>query len=155
MALPPSTDSQPQRVSVASGHVSNTQAEKLYHFIAKPRARCLDFKLQDPSSGSTILHEAVRRKDLGLIKLVLNRNGDVLVRDRKGKLPADYAKDDRIKAVLKQVVNNESQALQASSAQGGGPASLGKPPVMRGYLSKWTNMARGWRSRWFVLDNGT
>ncbi|GAA5910494.1 OSBP family protein [Sporobolomyces salmoneus] len=166
MALPPSssdaTNSQPQRVSAASGHVSNLQAEKLYHFIAKPRAKCLDFNLQDPSSGSTILHEAVRRKDLGLIKLVLNRGGDVLVRDRKGKLPNDLAKDDRIKAVLRQVVNNESQALSAASAQGGsvgtggggGPSSGGKQPVMRGYLSKWTNMARGWRSRWFVLDNG-
>ncbi|GAA6017217.1 hypothetical protein JCM11491_001856 [Sporobolomyces phaffii] len=162
MVLPPSTDvsTQPPKVSAASGHVSNTQAEELYHFIAKPRAKCLDFNLQDPVTGTTVLHEAVKRKDLGLIKLVVNRGGDVLVRDRKGKLPADFAKDDRIKAVLRQVVNSESQALQAASAHGGstagggGLASLGKPPAMRGYLSKWTNMARGWRSRWFVLDNG-
>ncbi|GAA5871264.1 hypothetical protein JCM16303_000699 [Sporobolomyces ruberrimus] len=157
IVLPPSTEvnAQPQRVSAASGHVSNSQAEKLYHFIAKPRAKCLDFNLQESTSGTTILHEAVRRKDLGLIKLVLNRGGDVLVRDRKGKLPNDFAKDDRIKSVLKQVVSHESQALQAASAQGGGPSSVGKPPVLKGYLSKWTNMARGWRSRWFVLDNGT
>lgn len=161
MTLPPPTDTNFQRqpVSAASGHVSNTQAEKLYHFIAKPRAKCLDFNLQDPSSGTTILHESVRRKDLGLIKLVLNRGGDVLGRDRKGKLPVDFAKDDRIKSVLRQVVNSEGQALQAASASGGsnsgGPNSAGKPPAMRGYLSKWTNMARGWRSRWFVLENGT
>jgi len=161
MTLPPPTDANSQRqpVSAASGHVSNTQAEKLYHFIAKPRAKCLDFNLQDPSSGTTILHESVRRKDLGLIKLVLNRGGDVLGRDRKGKLPVDFAKDDRIKSVLRQVVNSEGQALQAASASGGsnsgGPNSAGKPPAMRGYLSKWTNMARGWRSRWFVLENGT
>ncbi|GAA5952324.1 hypothetical protein JCM21900_003782 [Sporobolomyces salmonicolor] len=149
----------PIQVSAASGHVSNAAAEKLYHFIAKPRARCLDFAMQDHGSGTTVLHEAVRRKDLGLIKLVLGRGGDVLARDRKGKLPVDLAKDERIKSVLRQAANSEGKALQAASKEGGAGAGaaaplLGKPPSMRGYLSKWTNMARGWRSRWFVLENG-
>ncbi|GAA5934756.1 OSBP family protein [Sporobolomyces koalae] len=157
MMLPPSGE-QSQKVSAASGHVSNSQAEKLYHFIAKPRAKCLDFNLEDSATGTPILHEAVRRKDLGLIKLVLNRGGDVLARDRKGKLPVDYAKDDRIKTVLKQVENSESQALQSGTGHGNSATSStlasGKAPAMRGYLSKWTNVARGWRSRWFVLDNG-
>lgn len=51
--------------------------------------------------------------------------------------------------------NVEGQALKAASGltHAVGPA-LGQPPAMRGYLSKWTNMARGYRSRWFVLDNG-
>ncbi|GAA6060031.1 hypothetical protein JCM10212_001028 [Sporobolomyces blumeae] len=187
-ASSPSAAGGAPKVSAASGHVSNAQAERLYHFIALPRARCLDFSLQDPASGTTILHEAVRRKDLGLIKLVLNRGGDVLARDRKGKLAVDFAKDDRIKSVLRQVAQNEGHALQqaasssstaAAAAAGlggqagpsgtgatanssgsmlagsGPPAHFGgRPPTMRGYLSKWTNMAKGWRSRWFVLDNG-
>ena len=138
-------------VSAKSGHVSNAAAEALYHFIAAPRSRGIDFGIKDKATGATILHETVRRKDLGLIKLVIARGGDVLVRDRKGKIPLDLAKDDRIKTVLRQAVSAEGQSRRGS----GGPASGGgAPPAMRGYLHKWTNMARGYRSRWFVLDNG-
>lgn len=48
-----------------------------------------------------MLHEAARRKDLGIIKLVIAKGGDVLARDRKGKIPVDLAKDERIKQVLR------------------------------------------------------
>ncbi|GJN91163.1 hypothetical protein Rhopal_004181-T1 [Rhodotorula paludigena] len=154
-------------VSAASGHVSNSAAEKLYHFIAKPRARCCDFALRDPNSGTTVLHEAVRRKDLGLIKLVLARGGDVLARDKRGKLPVDLAKDERIRSVLRHAANSEGQALQAAGATalptpgaGAAPGQAGqgapaKAPAMKGYLSKWTSVAKGgYKSRWFVLENG-
>lgn len=67
--------------------------------------------------------------------------------DRKGKIAMDLAKDDRIRSVLK-------AAAEAAEVDGGVAANLGAPPSMRGFLSKWTNMARGYRSRWFVLDNG-
>lgn len=89
-------------VSAASGHVSNVAAEKLYHFIARPRSRCIDFGTKDGASGTTVLHEAVKRKDLGIVKLVISKGGDVLARDRKGKLPVDLAKDERVKNVLRQ-----------------------------------------------------
>lgn len=128
-------------VSAASGHVSNAAAEKLYHFIARPRYIYLS--AQDPS-GTTLLHEASRRKDLGLIKLVLSRGGDVMARDRSGKTALELAQDERIKSVL-------SSAEPAP----GTASNLGPPSTMRGFLSKWTNMARGYRSRWFVLENGT
>ncbi|GAA6042875.1 hypothetical protein JCM8097_007204 [Rhodosporidiobolus ruineniae] len=157
----------PRQVSAASGHVSNAAAEKLYHLIARPRSRVIDFSIQDPASGTTVLHEAVRRKDLGLIKLVLNRGGDILARDKRGKMPIDLARDERIKTVLRQAANSEGRALQAASASAGGAAAasstsvatssapaLTKPTPMKGYLSKWVNMAKGYRSRWFVLDNG-
>lgn len=48
------------------------------------------------------MHEAAKRKDLGIIKLVLARGGDVLARDRKGKLPVEVSRDERIKNVLKE-----------------------------------------------------
>jgi hypothetical protein len=32
--------------------------------------------------------------------------------------------------------------------------SDGTPPDLKGYLSKWTNYKSGWRTRWFVLENG-
>ncbi|KAM0789557.1 hypothetical protein ACM66B_000368 [Microbotryomycetes sp. NB124-2] len=142
-----------QPVSAASGHVSNVEAERLYHFLAKPKSSCVHFAAKDPKSGTTLLHEAVRRKDLGLIKLAISKGADVLARDKKGKLPVDLAKDDRIKTVLRQAAANEGKALKQSSSDSGAP-NLGQPPSMRGYLSKWTNVARGYRSRWFVLDNG-
>ncbi|GAA5826399.1 hypothetical protein JCM11251_002351 [Rhodosporidiobolus azoricus] len=176
------SSSNSRHVSAASGHVSNAAAEKLYHFIALPRSRCIDFNALDPSSGTTVLHEAVRRKDLGIIKLVLGRGGDVLARDKKGKLPVDLAKDERIRSVLRQAANSEGKALQAASASGtslaaatpgGGPVgalsgstpAVGgsqsgagggpvKPQPMKGYLSKYVNVAKGYRPRWFVLDNG-
>lgn len=107
VSVPPSSPNSPSlssttSISAASGHVSNSEAEKLYHFIAGRRSRCLDFSVRDNLSGSTIIHEAARRKDLGIIKLVVARGGDVLVRDRKGKLAVEVAKDERIKSMLKQ-----------------------------------------------------
>lgn len=30
----------------------------------------------------------------------------------------------------------------------------GLPPTFRGYLAKWTNIAGGYKTRWFVLENG-
>lgn len=89
-------------VSAASGHVSNVAAEKLYHLIAKPRSRCIDFGTRDHATGTTVLHEAAKRKDLAVIKLAISKGADVLSRDKKGKLPIDLAKDERIKTVLRQ-----------------------------------------------------
>ncbi|BGP57314.1 hypothetical protein JCM8202v2_004954 [Rhodotorula sphaerocarpa] len=164
-------------VSAAAGHVSNE--------VAKPRARCCDFALRDPTHGTTVLHEAVKRKDLALIKLVLSRGADVLARDKKGKMPIDLAKDDRIKDVLKKAAHSEGRALARANSSAGGrdrpgasgmaslaPATSGvsgaasvssatsstagaaaplvRHPVMKGYLQKWTNLARGYKPRWFT-----
>jgi hypothetical protein len=36
-----------------------------------------------------------------------------------------------------------------------GPASQNEPPpVLKGYLNKYTNMAKGYGTRWFVLKDG-
>lgn len=183
-----------RRESTAVEVTPNTAAKQLYDFIAKPRARCCDFGMRDPASGTTVLHEAVRRRDLALIKLVLSRGADVLARDKRGKLPIDVAKDEKVKDILKSAANSEGRALaRATSSVGGAerstaggnakmaglapmstatsagagsvssaassvvgvtPVATGKQPVMKGYLQKWTNLARGYKPRWFVLDNG-
>jgi len=31
---------------------------------------------------------------------------------------------------------------------------LGEPPVLKGYLNKYTNVAKGYNTRWFVLKDG-
>lgn len=42
--------------------------------------------------------------------------------------------------------NNQDNIVQSRSD--------GRPPDMRGFLSKWVNYRSGWRTRWFVLENG-
>lgn len=32
--------------------------------------------------------------------------------------------------------------------------SDGRPPDLKGFLSKWVNYRSGWKTRWFVLENG-
>jgi len=43
-------------------------------------------------------------------------------------------------------VQNQENMVQAKSDD--------KPPDMKGFLSKWVNYRSGWRTRWFVLENG-
>ncbi|SCV69967.1 BQ2448_1361 [Microbotryum intermedium] len=146
-------------ISAASGHVSNATAEAVYQFLQQPRSIGIDYSLKDHATGTTLLHEATRRKDLGLIKLAISKGADILARDGKEKIPLEVARDERIKIYLKQAAVSEGRALKASSshfssANSGAPLLAGEAPSIRGYLSKWTNMARGYRSRWFVLSNG-
>ncbi|GAA97411.1 hypothetical protein E5Q_04089 [Mixia osmundae IAM 14324] len=138
--------------------------ETLYAFLERPRAACIDFRAKlGGKNGITLLHEAARRRDLEMLRLCHSLGADLLVRDAKNKTPADSTKDEKIKAWIKQVTAAEGRSLKAgtgglASASTGGQNSLvGQQalPARSDYLSKWTNMARGYKARWFVLDNGT
>lgn len=74
-----------------------------------------------------------------------------------------------LKAILSTAATSEGRALRAqaqnkqadpaasstTSLASTGPSTvLPGGPVMKGYLSKWTNMARGYHTRWIVLENG-
>lgn len=108
-----------------------------------------------------------------MLKACAARGASMVVRDRRGKMPLDVAKDEGVRALLRQGATSEGRALRTSFSAPGGltgmaalsagsPALSGAgsadirqhPPVMKGYLSKWTNMARGYRTRWFVLREG-
>jgi len=148
--------------------------EALFAFVQKERAKCLDFSTLTPGPrGTTIVHEAARRKDVDMLKACAARGASMVVRDRKGKMPLDVAKDESVRALLRQGATSEGRALRTSFSAPGGltgmagissgspalsstvPADVRQhPPVMKGYLSKWTNMARGYRTRWFVLREG-
>ncbi len=102
--------------------------QRLYALLSKPRYRALDLSAQlitpvDPTSGSgaatgvsgsgtTLLHEAARRKDARLIEFASKRGADVFCRDRKGKRVLDVAKDEKIRALLKQLSNNDTSLLR-------------------------------------------
>ncbi|CED83942.1 Oxysterol-binding protein [Phaffia rhodozyma] len=120
----------------------------LLELLKSPRAAILDLNALDRDKGVSLLHEAVRRKDTALVKfLALDRGADVFVKDRKGKSAYDgSAGNDDINNLLKQASNNQKALLQSRPD--------GKPITQRGYLMKWTNVARGYKSRWFVIEHG-
>ncbi|KAG6333241.1 hypothetical protein ID866_5849 [Astraeus odoratus] len=114
--------------------------------LESPRARALDLSYLDDTSGTSLLHEAARRKDLRLIELAVRAGADVFVRDRRGKMAYDgLGKDDRVRVFLRQFANHDTSLIDV-------PVS--EPPVLRGYLNKYTNVARGYNTRWFVLKDG-
>ena len=45
-----------------------------------------------------------------------------------------------------QVTNLDRTLIEASPPT--------EPPVLKGYLNKYTNVARGYNTRWFVLEHG-
>ncbi|KZT68485.1 hypothetical protein DAEQUDRAFT_727841 [Daedalea quercina L-15889] len=119
----------------------------LVKLLSSPRIRHVDLSYLDESSGRTLLHEAVRRKDLRLVELAVRAGADVFARDRHGKAVYDSAgKDDRVKAFLRQFTNQDPSLLK--------PASDLEPPELKGYLNKYTNVAKGYNTRWFVLKDG-
>ncbi|TFY69652.1 hypothetical protein EVJ58_g318 [Rhodofomes roseus] len=121
--------------------------DDLIKLLSLPRIRHVDLSYLDESSGRTLLHEAVRRKDLRLVELAVRAGADVFVRDRHGKALYDSAgKDDRVKAFLRQFTNQDPSLLK--------PTSDSEPPELKGYLNKYTNVAKGYNTRWFVLKNG-
>ncbi|KAK9473185.1 Oxysterol-binding protein-domain-containing protein [Dipodascopsis tothii] len=119
----------------------------LDELLALPRVSALlDINGQDPDTGSTVLHDAVRAKDVKMVQFILDHGGDPFRRNRKGKLPVDLCKDDNIKKMLK--ASSKRQSVMTGSK------SVHEAPRMKGYLKKWTNYTSGYKLRWFVLEKG-
>ncbi|OSS48719.1 hypothetical protein B5807_07029 [Epicoccum nigrum] len=117
-------------------------------------------------AGGTLLHQAAKNKDVKLAQLLLLNGADPFRRDRKGKLPQDYTKDDRTRAILKRSPaaaaaqrGIQEKTILAGQAQPGAPAESSgmgskESREMKGYLKKWTNYTSGYKLRWFVLEDG-
>ena len=116
-------------------------------------------------AGGTLLHEAAKKKDVKLAQLLLLNGADPFRRDRKGKLPQDYTKDDRTRAILKRSPaaaaaqrGIQEKTILAGALQGPAAAESGmgakESREMKGYLKKWTNYTTGYKLRWFVLEDG-
>lgn len=77
----------------------------LIHLLESPRIKFVDLSYLDDDTGTSLLHEAARRKDLRLIELAVRAGADVFVRNRKGKMAYEGAgKDDRVRVFLRQCV---------------------------------------------------
>jgi ankyrin repeat protein len=116
-------------------------------------------------AGGTLLHEAAKKKDVKLAQLLLLNGADPFRRDRKGKLPQDYTKDDRTRAILKRSPaaaaaqrGIQEKTILAGGSQGTAATDSGmgakESREMKGYLKKWTNYTSGYKLRWFVLEDG-
>lgn len=116
-------------------------------------------------SGGTLLHEATRNRDTKLIQLLLLNGADPFRRDRRGKLPQDITKDDKLKQLLKKSpaavvaqrgIQEKAILTPAAQGQANPDNALGAKEAreMKGYLKKWTNYTTGWKLRWFVLEDG-
>ncbi|KAK0655565.1 Oxysterol-binding protein-domain-containing protein [Cercophora newfieldiana] len=118
-------------------------------------------------AGGTLLHEAARRKNTRLIQVLLLHGADPFRRDRKGKLPQDFTKDEITRAMLKKSPaavaaqrGIQEKAVLGSTSQGATTSTPGDPLAgreareMKGYLKKWTNYRKGYQLRWFVLEDG-
>ncbi|KAF9471861.1 hypothetical protein BDN70DRAFT_887641 [Pholiota conissans] len=120
----------------------------LLNLLESPRIKFVDLSYLDEDTGSSILHEAARRKDLRLIELAVRGGADVFVRNRKGKMAYEgTGKDDRVRVFLRQFANHDKTLIS-------NPTPLTEPPALKGYLNKYTNVAKGYNTRWFVLKNG-
>jgi oxysterol-binding protein 1 len=75
----------------------------LLAILESPRVRFVNLSYLDDASGTSLLHEAAKRKDLRLIELAVRAGADVFVRDRKGRMAYDgTGKDDKVRAFLRQ-----------------------------------------------------
>lgn len=150
----------------------------LEEVLSSPRAvALLDINGQDPDTGSTVLHEFVKRRNRKMVEFILSHGGDPFRRDVKGVLPVDLAKgDDGMKKLLKNsmkaqniispptlkgssnnpvnVADQIRNSASSSETEQAVPRLVGDPPMMKGYLKKWTNFTGGYKLRWFVLENG-
>jgi ankyrin repeat protein len=176
-----------QQLQLARSIFIDTNVKKIQHLVAQGDLATIEKLLQDPrirntvdvnggdlatdpaviDAGGTLLHEAAKRKDVKLAQILLLNGADPFRRDRKGKLPQDYTKDDRTRAILKrspaaaaaQRGIQEKTILAGAAAQPGtsaGENSMGakESREMKGYLKKWTNYTSGYKLRWFVLEDG-
>ncbi|KAH8111175.1 Oxysterol-binding protein-domain-containing protein [Phellopilus nigrolimitatus] len=122
----------------------------LIDLLHSPRARLVDLSYLDPTTGRSLLHEAARRNDLSLIDVSIKAGADVFVRDKRGKAVGESGsgnKDDKVRVFLRQFTNQDTSLLDHANTGA-------DPPTLKGYLSKYTNVARGYNTRWFVLKNG-
>lgn len=174
-----------QQLQLSRSIFIDTNVKKIQHMVATGDLDALEKTLQDErikstldvnggefatdpvviDAGGTLLHEAAKKKDVKLAQLLLLNGADPFRRDRKGKLPQDYTKDDRTRAILKRSPaaaaaqrGIQEKTILAGGSQGAAAADSGmgakESREMKGYLKKWTNYTSGYKLRWFVLEDG-
>ena len=94
---------------------NNPPSQNLITLLSSPRVRLIDLSYLDDASGTTLLHEATRRKDFRLVELAIRAGADVFIRDRKGRSVQEVGKDDKMRVFLRQCEYNPTSRLLVSS----------------------------------------
>jgi hypothetical protein len=115
----------------------------------------LNLNYLDSQTGQSILHISSQRKDLEILEKAVKVGASPLTRNRMGQLPVDLAppakSDGGVRGFLKDQTSGQP-SLTTPAPQGGGTDE--DVPGLKGYLNKYTNVARGYNVRWFVLNGG-
>ncbi|CCE64287.1 hypothetical protein TPHA_0H00770 [Tetrapisispora phaffii CBS 4417] len=139
---------------------NNRDFGHLETILGNPRnAELLDINGTDPQTGDTVLHEFVKKRDIIMCRWLLEHGADPFKRDITGVLPIEIlgtVADNTATTTTKAAIDLELKKLLTDAAKEQSVvdvnANFYEPPSMRGYLSKWTNFAQGYRLRWFVLS---
>lgn len=127
--------------------------------LNKRNSELLDINGTDPETGDTVLHEFVKKRDVVMVRWIIENGGDPFKRDKRGKLPLSLlgklvkdkdsnsknALDLEIKQILEKAATEQS-VIDVTN-------NLHEPPTYRGYLKKWTNFAQGYKLRWLILSS--
>ncbi|KAH3671222.1 hypothetical protein WICMUC_004739 [Wickerhamomyces mucosus] len=110
----------------------------------------LDINGNDPETGDNVLHEFIKKNDIGMVKWILSHGGDPFIRDKKGRLPIDlvFKPNEALRQLLLES-SKEQSVIDSHNPKSSGNSA----PTFKGYLKKWTNFASGYKLRWFVLDS--
>lgn len=117
--------------------------------LTQPRNfELLDINGNDPETGDTVIHEFVKQNDIGMVQWILSHGGDPFKRDKRGTLPIDLVPktNEAMKQVLRDATKDQSVINMSK-------VTALTVPTFKGYLSKWTNFAGGYKLRWFILDS--
>ncbi|CAH7675379.1 hypothetical protein PPACK8108_LOCUS10376 [Phakopsora pachyrhizi] len=124
--------------SALSGNLSNHKpaVDQLYRFILRPRSKVIDLNLKEEQSWTTVLHKAAVSEGRAMKTMSVQRtNWNFENGSSNGTLPFPTTGNH-------------------NSGSGAGPNVSIQQPILKGYLRKWTNMARAYSTRWLVLEKG-
>ncbi|KAJ9075215.1 hypothetical protein DSO57_1038180 [Entomophthora muscae] len=94
--------------------------------------------MRDALTGRTFLHEAALTNNEEVVSWLIKLGANIVVRDNDGQLPYDLATDSKIKEFLSDVPIRSGNSCSK----------------LEGTLKKWTNIAGGFKERYFILENG-
>ena len=108
----------------------------------------------DPVTEQGLLHYGAKWDDIFLLDWLLSNGADPNVTNKKGKKPIDFCtkKDSQTKDRLRSAISQT--AFLSSNFVSPKVTENGNIPKYQGILLKWANYAVGYRSRYFVLENG-
>lgn len=135
--------------AVIKNYINNQDNDEYYNeilnYLNSPRSSILNLSYIDPISQSTLLHTALNFNHFKIIKEAFEKsNAKPDIKDGYNRSLIDCCKDDQIKSFIKfkerQLSNNDDENIISSKNK-------------KGFLKKYVNMASGWQSRYFVLEN--